>query len=78
MTTPVRAQMLSGSTKIVVLDWEQEQIAESDDVTGSVVEFAFGPDDNSYFATSYPHRAEYAKTEDKRKVAKCVTALPFP
>ncbi len=76
MATSVRAEMISASIKIVELNWDQEEIDEPREVTGSVVEFAFGPDDNSYFATSYPYRAEYAdKDKDKRKVAKCVTVL---
>jgi len=39
-------------------------------VTGSVVEFAFGNGPKSYFATSYPYRAEYAEESDKRTVAR--------
>ncbi|KAI9781728.1 MAG: hypothetical protein M1839_005721 [Geoglossum umbratile] len=35
-------------------------------VIGSVVEFAFGEDDRSYFATSYPYRAENADRKDIR------------
>jgi hypothetical protein len=39
---------------------------EPAEVTGSVVEFAFGVSAESYFATSYPYRAEYADKADKR------------
>jgi hypothetical protein len=39
---------------------------EDEVVTGSVVEFAFGDEENSYFATSYPHRAENADRKDVR------------
>ncbi len=39
---------------------------ELERVTGGVVEFAFGDKDKSYFATSYPHRAEYADKSDVR------------
>lgn len=39
---------------------------EEETVTGGVVEFAFGYKDMSYFATSYPHRAEYADRGDVR------------
>ena len=39
---------------------EDSSEVEEELVTGSVVEFAFGDRDKSYFATSYPHRPEYA------------------
>ena len=35
----------------------------------SVVEFAVGNERHSYFATSYPYRAEYADVDDIRAVA---------
>jgi hypothetical protein len=38
----------------------------ADKVEGSVLEFAFGTNPNSYFATSYPYRAENALREDVR------------
>ena len=48
-------------------EWNEESSeAEEELVTGSVVEFAFGDRDKSYFATSYPHRAEYAGKADVR------------
>jgi hypothetical protein len=48
--------------------WNEEESdeVEEESVTGSVVEFAFGPKDRSYFATSYPYRAEYAEKSDIR------------
>jgi len=38
-------------------------------VIDSVVEFAVGNERHSYFATSYPYRAEYADVDDIRAVA---------
>lgn len=48
--------------------WNEEDSEELEEemVTGSVVEFAFGPNPASYFATSYPYRAEYAEKSDRR------------
>lgn len=50
-----------------ILDWEGWELEETTDVNGSVFEFAFGPRDQSYFATSYPYRPQYAK-DDKRSI----------
>jgi hypothetical protein len=47
--------------------WHEEAPdREPTEVTGSVVEFAFGDPAESYFATSYPYRAEHAEKSDKR------------
>ena len=42
---------------------------EDQAVSGSVVEFAFGLDENSYLATSYPHRPHLADKGDVRTIA---------
>ena len=42
---------------------------EDQAVSGSVVEFAFGLDENSYLATSYPHRPHLADKRDVRTIA---------
>jgi hypothetical protein len=76
MAVPLRTRMQDESEAVFVLDWEKEQIPEAREVSGSVMEFAFGPNENSYLATSYPHRAEYAALGDKRKVAKLVHPSP--
>jgi hypothetical protein len=47
---------------------DEKSDKEPNTVAGSVVEFAFGDEDQSYFATSYPHRPEYARG-DIRTVA---------
>ena len=52
----------------IKLGWKGEELDEPQRVSGSVVEFAFGPVDNSYVATSYPYRPHYAKY-DERSIA---------
>lgn len=48
-------------------EWNEESDdVEEEIVTGSVVEFAFGEGEKSYFATSYPHRAEFSRRKDIR------------
>lgn len=52
----------------IQLGWVGEEVQEDPEaVTGSVVEFAFGPVDNSYVATSYPYRPHYAKDDPREK-----------
>jgi hypothetical protein len=51
-----------------VLNWGEPEETETA-VTGSVVEFAFGLQPNSYFVTSYPHRPHLASLEDRRTFA---------
>jgi len=41
---------------------------EDQAVSGSVVEFAFGLEENSYLATSYPHRPHLADKHDVRTI----------
>jgi hypothetical protein len=53
---------------IEILDWGEPAETEKK-VSGSVVEFAFGLQANSYFATSYPHRPHLAPLEDRRTFA---------
>jgi hypothetical protein len=45
------------------LDWEGWELVEPTEVTGSVFEFAFGPRDQCYVATSYPYRPQYAEND---------------
>lgn len=49
------------------LEWDGPP--EDQAVSGSVVEFAFGLDENSYLATSYPHRPHLADKRDVRTIA---------
>jgi hypothetical protein len=58
-------------TSVEPLNWEGEELVEEARVTGSVVEFSFGPCDDCYIATSYPYRADYA-VDDIRKIATLV------
>lgn len=46
-----------------VLKWEGWELDEPAKVTGSVVEFAFGPREQCYIATSYPYRPQYAEKD---------------
>ncbi|OCK74229.1 hypothetical protein K432DRAFT_398263 [Lepidopterella palustris CBS 459.81] len=53
------------NTRLGVWNEDSDDV-EEEIVTGSVVEFAFGEGEKSYFATSYPHRAEFAERKDIR------------
>jgi hypothetical protein len=66
LTCPNLAKMDQQPTTEMLRPWDDE---EPKTVTGSVVEFAFGNGPQSYFATSYPYRAEYAAESDTRTVA---------
>jgi hypothetical protein len=49
---------------------DEEYSPEERRVTGSVVEFAFGDSPQSYLATSYPYRVEFAEKSDIRTLAR--------
>lgn len=45
----------------------EDQVSQEARATGSVIEFVFGNEPHSYFATSYPYEAKYAEMEDSRR-----------
>ena len=65
---PVRTELQPTIEKLGTV--EEEESTEERKVGGSVVEFAFGDSPQSYLATSYPYRVEFAEKDDIRTLAR--------
>jgi hypothetical protein len=65
---PAKLELQPTIEKLGTVD--EEDSPEERRVTGSVVEFTFGDSPQSYLATSYPYRVEFAEKSDIRTLAR--------